>query len=95
MKLEMTVELAKLQGRSQLSSMLKLKVPILWILSVIVSVYLLEWNILIPTYFDVSFYTISKLLTNIYIYIYIIVILTLTNELYKEVWKEILINLSK
>ena len=54
--------------------------------SVAVSICPLEWNISVPAYFGVPFYTISELPANIYIYIYIItIILTLTNELNREV----------
>ena len=38
--------------------------------SVAVSVCPLEWNISVPAYFGVPFYTISELPANIYIYIY-------------------------
>ena len=57
-------------------------------------VCLLEWNISVTVYFDLPFYTVLELPANIYIYI-ITIILTLTNELNREVWKEILVNLSK
>ena len=58
------------------------------IVSVAVLVCLLEWNISVTVYFDLPFYTVLELPANIYIYI-ITIIMTLTNELNREVWKEI------
>ena len=47
-----------------------------------VSVYLVEWNILVPAYFGIPFQGVSGFLKYIYIYIYICICMYMNTHVY-------------